>query len=540
MKLFITFILSTLILFFNFTNISAQKEKQTKSNQKKSIKAFNEFPCYAVTGGDGSPNVLFEYSPATNSFNSVLEVIFAINGGTFGVINENTGVFSPIGEVGIGNGEFGQINLNNIDGLTFDVANGILYATHRVGGIGPGTNDLLLQIDTSTGEVIPNAMQDSNGNPADYAVIQEVFDGTYGEMVYDVEDIAWNPYSQQLFALQSQNSFGVITELDLYTGQLDAVISDLGEDITGGMAVSAFGKLLVTTQSASGEFCISETFLSLIGLPDPDPFCYGEISNPKVEAFDCSSVINDLALTIELDPGIQEPVPTGDEITFLITVYNQGDFDNTEITIINYTPAGLTLSDSDWINLGNGNAMATASGLNPDDVNGNDGQDCMDCIPDWPNQIEDDYAFITVAIEQENNLPFLLNNIQPENCNALGSATVQLLSGATPPFTHQWENIAGEMVHNQTSSNQQYEVPNLKAGGYYVTIKDAANKINTFSTVIPFMAPLGGNTNCNNTCPEYVIVPNGSASGNFMAEQIVEIKGYVEQKSQAVFDICIQ
>jgi len=309
-----------------------------------------------------------------------------------------------------------------------------------------------------------------------------------------------------------------------------------------------------------------------------------------VEAFDCSPAINDLAISLELVPGIQEPVTSGSEITFLIIVENQGLLDNSDITLVNYTPEGLTLSDPNWIDTGNGNAYTTINEIistgtsstlsvtfvvnadfigqtitniteivssfndditdpngnpiplpdidsNPDDNKNNDAEDCINCEP-WEIEYEDDYAVVSIVVEQVDNLPILLSNIQPENCTALGSATIQLLAGGTPPFTHRWENLAGEMVHNQTNSNQQYQVPNLEAGGYYVTITDAANKVNTFSALIPFIAPLNGNTNCNNACPEYAIVPNGSVSGNFIAEQLIEIKGCVEQTATALFDIC--
>jgi len=53
-----------------------------------------------------------------------------------------------------------------------------MYATHHIEGDGPGTNDLLFQIDLSTGGFVPNAMIDgTTGFPADYAVIPEVIDG---------------------------------------------------------------------------------------------------------------------------------------------------------------------------------------------------------------------------------------------------------------------------------------------------------------------------------------------------------------------------
>lgn len=613
MKLFITSILLfALNLSFIVTNASA-KNKHPKRDM------FHQLPCYAISEDNGSPNILFEYSPATNSWQQIGltgtsdieamaidfydDIIYATDGGTIGYIDMRTGVFNTINEFGTGNGEFGQIDLNDIDGLTYDPTNVVLYATHRISGTGPGTNDLLFLIDPGTGKVIKNAMLDANGNPADYAVIEEVIDETMVNNFYDVDDIAWDSNSQLLFALHKNNDANLITILDPYTGKLETVVRDFIEETMGGMTMTSYGKLLLTTQSASNEFCIINGLLDLTDpiLPVENPYCYADLSNQTFEAIDCIQAYNDLTLIMELDESSEEPVKIGSEITFLLAVYNQGDLDNEDITLVNYIPDGLTLSDPNWIDTGNGKAYTTinytlsavgshapigptdtkvpitfivnddangqtitnaaeiVSSFNydivdaygnpiplpdfdsfPDDIQGNDSEDCMNCGPDWGNEIEDDYTFVSITVEQTDNLPILLSNIQPESCDALGSANIQMLFGGVPPFTHQWENIAGERVHDESSSNEQYEVPNLKAGGYYVTIEDAANKINTFSTVIPFMSPLSGSTNCNNTCPEYVVVPNGSAVGNFLAEQVVEIKGYVEKTNNALFDICLQ
>jgi len=375
MKLFITSILLALNLSFIITSLSAKN-----NSQKKLIDRFHQLPCFAVSEDNGSPNILFEYSPATNSWQEIgvtgssfveamaidpiTETIFATDGGTFGAIDENTGIFTTIGEVGTGNGEFGVINLDDVDGLTYNPTDFVIYATHRISGAGPGTNDLLFQIDPATGKVIPNAMVDANGNPADYAVIQEVLELTIGTDVYDVQDIAWNPYTGQLFALHSQNSSGVITILDPYTGKIELVLRDLGGGETmGAMTMTSFGKLLLTTQSNTGEFCIFdalENIFTPVDLPLKN-YCYGEINNLKIEALDCLSALNNLALSMQLDPNTQEPVSVGSEITFWITVYNQGDLENIDITLVNYIPDGLTLSDPNWTDVGNGKAYATIS-----------------------------------------------------------------------------------------------------------------------------------------------------------------------------------
>ena len=54
----------------------------------------------------------------------------------------------------------------------------------------------------------------------------------------------------------------------------------------------------------------------------------------------------DLALKKEvLTPG---PFQGGDDVTFEITVYNQGSFDASNVVIHDYIPTGLTLNDNSW------------------------------------------------------------------------------------------------------------------------------------------------------------------------------------------------
>ncbi len=68
----------------------------------------------------------------------------------------------------------------------------------------------------------------------------------------------------------------------------------------------------------------------------------------------------DLALVIQLDDGSNSAqVETGDTVTFRITVTNQGTVDADDIEIVNYLPEGLTLTDPDWTNNGDGTARIT-------------------------------------------------------------------------------------------------------------------------------------------------------------------------------------
>lgn len=338
-----------------------------------------DYPCYSISENNSAPNVLFEYDPETKLWNRIgitggnfIEalatdplsgIIYATDQGQFGTVDPQTGQFIAIGSPGTANGEFGLKVLNDIDGLTFDLNNQIMYASHRVGGLGPQTNDLLFQIDVATGKAILGAMLDSNGSTADYAVVEEVLENTSEGAVYDVDDIAINPYTGKLYAIQNQDGPSTITQINPLTGKLIEVVFDVESDDVEGLGFTYLGELYATTGSR--------------GVCNPtDPFdasCYNtfvyidlvnsttEILNfidptgveRDFESFDCFTAFNDLALVNRLDQNTPQPVNPGDQIKFNITVYNQGSFDNENIKITNYIPDGLTLDDSNWSNNSN-------------------------------------------------------------------------------------------------------------------------------------------------------------------------------------------
>jgi len=156
--------------------------------------------CYTVAHNNGVNNVLFKFNPqtaqwaeigltGTNNIKAIAtdpinNIIYAVDGEIFGTIDPQSGLFSAIGSIGTANGDYGAIVLNDIEGLTFDPINKIIYASHRIDSGDlcsptiPNSLDLLFQIDVLTGKFIANAMLDSNGNFSDYAVIEVSFGGT--------------------------------------------------------------------------------------------------------------------------------------------------------------------------------------------------------------------------------------------------------------------------------------------------------------------------------------------------------------------------
>jgi len=90
------------------------------------------------------------------------------------------------------------------------------------------------------------------------------------------------------------------------------------------------------------------------------------VTDPCSNSVQCTARITtdefDLALRKELAAGEDERVYTGEQVTFTITVFNQGSIPASNIQVIDYIPAGLQLDDNDWTNNGGGSASITLPG----------------------------------------------------------------------------------------------------------------------------------------------------------------------------------
>lgn len=371
-----------------------------------------DFPCYTVSEDNEAPNQLFTYNPEMNIWTAapnvtgtsfveaiatdpVNDIIYAVDegmfgtGGMFGTIDATTGIFTGIGFVGSGNGDLGTVLLDDIDGLTFDPINNVMYASQRIEGAGPGTEDLLFKIDVATGAVLSGAMVDKNGAPADYAVIPMIFGGTFAKFgvdydnftskankqtgekstasatsgrypvdIFDVSDIAYNPYTGQLFAVHNMYNINVISILNPSDASLEDIVFEIEYYKIEGLGFSYLGELYATTGNTGicspidleDDTCNNIfIFIDLVGqdnvdLTEIDPSGGSE----DFESFDCLTAFNDLALKMSLDAGTPSTVNSGDTVTFQIEILNQGDFASNSIQITNYIPDGLTLFDSNW------------------------------------------------------------------------------------------------------------------------------------------------------------------------------------------------
>jgi uncharacterized repeat protein (TIGR01451 family) len=79
----------------------------------------------------------------------------------------------------------------------------------------------------------------------------------------------------------------------------------------------------------------------------------GDEDDHDIAVITLENPVYDLALAKKISPNTSGPFKSGDSVTFDIFVTNQGTVDADEITITDYIPTGLELSDSNWTQSGN-------------------------------------------------------------------------------------------------------------------------------------------------------------------------------------------
>lgn len=327
----------------------------------------NKFNCYAVN----SDYILYEFNPLSNSWynkgsifppsnvntnrdieatalNPIQNVIYTVDRNVFGTIDINTLLFTPVNYISasmLAYGAYGNQLFTDITAMSYDPYSNCIWAINRKAGSGPGTEDYLIKIDPNTGNFIPGTFE----NGFDYVVIPSIYDVTFGGEVYDVEAIAIDPYSNTLYAIQSQQGSGLLTVINKFDGGIETVIYDFSEDNIKGLSFSTTGMLLgVTgTEGTDGQasfISIDPTNASAINL--------GAIntsnSSQNFESLTCDAGVFDLALKIDLSSNSN--IQIADELTFNIEIFNQGNIEVDTYTMVAYLPAFsfFSLIDDTW------------------------------------------------------------------------------------------------------------------------------------------------------------------------------------------------
>jgi uncharacterized repeat protein (TIGR01451 family) len=304
--------------------------------------------CYMIAdnGGGGGGNDLFtridtaDFNPATNetnigigtgtnaieaiAYNSATGVVYAANAGQLGTLDTTTGVFQALPQTfgaGTGSASGGSITFSDVDGLTYDSTLGVLFGSHARGG-----NDLLIQIDMTTGAHVPNAF----GPNIDYVEILPVIGNTI------VDDIAVDPTTGVMYATTNgggstdrlatvNKATGATTHIALITVQ---DIEGLGTDPTGQLwGTSGTQGILYEINKATGVGSNGRT-----------------INNgTDYEAVDCYSISPAVSADLSLLKIVDDAAPDeGDTVNYTVTVTNTGPGPATVVQIVDLLPAGVS------------------------------------------------------------------------------------------------------------------------------------------------------------------------------------------------------
>ncbi len=310
------------------------------------------------------------------------DTLYAVDADEFGFIDLATGGFTPLGgTIGTANGAAGAINLNDVDGLAWDLTRDLMWATHRRT---TPAYDLIFQLDISTGKFIPDAF----GAGVDYVVLAG------GGSLPDLDDIAVNPNTGNLFAMNNDN--GAITnliEVDVGTGSVTTINNTGLNDMEGqsfhndGLFYSTSGRVGIPTNSfyqvdtasvsltfigffqSEGDFegCDCKTgpivnFIDGLVFEDIDEngvFNPGDILNDSVTVYIYEDVDGDSIVGRRADPLITTAI-TDSRGYWVAGIFQQGNFiatlDTSNLDLIEFTTDSIhniRFNINGSVNLGN-------------------------------------------------------------------------------------------------------------------------------------------------------------------------------------------
>ena len=160
--------------------------------------------------------------------------LFAADGGRLGTLDLTTGKFTEIGEFGWGKGAHGNLEFDDVDGLTFDPFSGVLFASVRR----VNKADLLIQVDPATGE----AIEDAFGYGQTYITVETIT--VHGVELDDIDDIAIDTYDGKLYGILNHDGMkSRLVLVDKWDGDTTD-LTDLDLENVEGLGFSADGTFL--------------------------------------------------------------------------------------------------------------------------------------------------------------------------------------------------------------------------------------------------------------------------------------------------------
>lgn len=221
----------------------------------------NESVCYIISDGS-SPDALYTIDPLTGAralvgstgrynieamaIDPVNHILYVTDDDDFGTLDIQTGAFTQISTIGSLDGALGSYNIDDIDGLTYDINTGIMWASERREA-NSSDDDLLFQINPLTGQPIYDAF----GAGVDYLVI--------ATNEHDLDDLGIRD-DGTLFAISNASSSGNqrLVTINKTTG-VATEVGDYGVIDVEGMAFTQDNQLIVTTGTNSALYSVDPT-----------------------------------------------------------------------------------------------------------------------------------------------------------------------------------------------------------------------------------------------------------------------------------------
>jgi hypothetical protein len=196
---------------------------------------------------DGGPSAVMEFVGSLGvgeiesmTLNHDGSYLYAVNANRLGTVDFSTGEFTAYPNTfGYANGDDGNININDVDGLAMNNRTGLLFGTHRRES--SGQHDLLVKINPATGTVVKDAF----GTGVDYVQIIGALE--------DMDDIAFNPITLELYGISTvsgESVYDKVVTIDTLSGET-TVMATLNTCDIEGLSFNNVGQLFGTTGSSS-------------------------------------------------------------------------------------------------------------------------------------------------------------------------------------------------------------------------------------------------------------------------------------------------